>query len=1154
MVRKIFIVLLCVMLVPIASSQALGASAWYVVKSTNTTVKYIQDTTTTEYDSGKWSSAAATTNDTVSLAAFFSLSTLQAGDVVYIKEGTITANATKITQDITVYGGFKDSDTTIDSRTGNTTIQQNTTKPSPVIRIGNSSTKSNVKLDGLTLTGGNSSNYGGGVFNYGTLEITNCTITGNKATSRGGGIYNYGGTLTVTNCTISANNSGLTGGGVYNLGGTLTMINCTISDNTAGSANETSNTTGGGIANYNNGTTSGTLTMINCTISNNNVMGTASTYGGGVRNSGSTLTMTNCTITNNTVTKTANGTGISNASTGTLTMTNTFLWGNTKLINGTITATYCAAPTQLTGTGNIAISSWNTQKSKEVEVNGVTHTVYRIEDNPELSDLEGAGTNTNDTPEKDQLGHTRYNPPCIGAVEIVHAPVMSKTLTIDAAEGKAITMVTAVQGLDIKWSTSGKLPDGLAASNTDKTFTISGTPAIGTASNSPYTYKVTAANSAGTTTSTVTINVGIAAPILSCDNVIILTEGETMTALTITALNGNNKMTWAGSGTLPNGLTASNKNNTFTISGTPSKGTASDSMYNYIVTAENTAGKTIEVITIVVLKSLPGVPERLSLSAPVLFETDIAHSLHEGSENLPIRVIAIAGTNITWSGSGTLPKGLEVSSRDNVFSITGTPAEGTNANSPYNYTVKASNTAGTAKANVVITVIAAGSSPVKPVLSDSEINNTYNEGSTIEDIIIKAVSGDNLTWSASGTLPDGLTVTESDDSKGFTISGKIAMNTAGSYYYTLTAKNSSGEAGCVVKITVEKFTLNPDTMPEPETNQTLSEYLSDTLNLSREQMTALTEIKIPSRVTTLDRIDELMPNLKVLDLTEADSLGENLDLSVLGDLELEELNLSGNSAIKTLKLSDCNIQIVNAESCRELVSINIAGNEFIEELYLDSTDISEINTRYCINLKTLHFANAKVSRLDFTGCNEMRELIFKNNRVRRFNQDHFGLSKLEIINAKNQNAIESSIKKRFDLMAFMLSSESDSDSDFDSDSDSESGEVNDDENITSGVLVINSAVSSGDKNLIDITGYDDSGNAIEYDASEYADTGEIKFKEAPAKIVYNYDTGLSKMDVTISGAPNDISDLGGSGGCDSGFTSGALLMLTGLAFIHRRKR
>ncbi|MBO7725758.1 MAG: hypothetical protein J6S40_04765, partial [Thermoguttaceae bacterium] len=63
-----------------------------------------------------------------------------------------------------------------------------------------------VELIGLTITGGNNS-YGGGIYNDGTLTITNSTISGNTASYDGGGIYNIA-TLTLTNTIISLNYAG----------------------------------------------------------------------------------------------------------------------------------------------------------------------------------------------------------------------------------------------------------------------------------------------------------------------------------------------------------------------------------------------------------------------------------------------------------------------------------------------------------------------------------------------------------------------------------------------------------------------------------------------------------------------------------------------------------------------------------------------------------------------------------------------------------------------------------------------------------------------------------------------------------------------------------------------------------------------------------
>ena len=165
-----------------------------------------------------------------------------------------------------------------------------------------------------------------------------------------------------------------------------------------------------------------------------------------------------------------------------------------------------------------------------------------------------------------------------------------------------------------------------------------------------------------------------------------------------------------------------------------------------------------------------------------------------------------------------------------------------------------------------------GDDTTKPVLSDSEINCTYQEGNMIDVIIIRATEGENLTWSVSGSLPAGLTGAESDSNTSYTISGKLAIGTAGRYSYTVIAKNSAGEASSVVIITVERFSLNLDELPEPSENMTLSDYLSGMLGLSPEQLSTFTEFKVPPKITSLEGIDELMPNLRRLDLTEADAL------------------------------------------------------------------------------------------------------------------------------------------------------------------------------------------------------------------------------------------------------------------------------------------
>lgn len=88
---------------------------------------------------------------------------------------------------------------------------------------------------------------GGGIYNFGTLSLTNCTVTENSA-ELGGGIYNDRGDLMVTNSTVSWNEEG---GGIYNDQGTVTLINSTVTQNGQW-----------GLSN-----SRGVVAMTNCTIS-----------------------------------------------------------------------------------------------------------------------------------------------------------------------------------------------------------------------------------------------------------------------------------------------------------------------------------------------------------------------------------------------------------------------------------------------------------------------------------------------------------------------------------------------------------------------------------------------------------------------------------------------------------------------------------------------------------------------------------------------------------------------------------------------------------------------------------------------------------------------------------------------------------------------
>ena len=101
----------------------------------------------------------------------------------------------------------------------------------------------NAAIEGLTIKNGKASgtpSFGGGIFNAGTLTLSNSTVSGNTA-NYGGGIFNAGtGTLTLTNSTVSGNTAtNESGGGGIRNANTLTVTNSTLSGNSAPS--------GGGI-------------------------------------------------------------------------------------------------------------------------------------------------------------------------------------------------------------------------------------------------------------------------------------------------------------------------------------------------------------------------------------------------------------------------------------------------------------------------------------------------------------------------------------------------------------------------------------------------------------------------------------------------------------------------------------------------------------------------------------------------------------------------------------------------------------------------------------------------------------------------------------------------------------------------------------------
>ncbi|MEL6852394.1 MAG: choice-of-anchor Q domain-containing protein, partial [Bacteroidota bacterium] len=148
-------------------------------------------------------------------------------------------------------------------------------------RIFNVDFGTTARISQLTIQQGFDGLQGGGLINFGTLELIEVLLLANNAGSQGGAIYNQG-NLTVTNSTFLANGATTAGGAVYNDANPMNMTGCAVVSNTA---------TNGAIFNL-----SSNVDLINNTLSGN----TVTNLGGAVYHDGGNLLISSCTITQNT--------------------------------------------------------------------------------------------------------------------------------------------------------------------------------------------------------------------------------------------------------------------------------------------------------------------------------------------------------------------------------------------------------------------------------------------------------------------------------------------------------------------------------------------------------------------------------------------------------------------------------------------------------------------------------------------------------------------------------------------------------------------------------------------------------------------------------------------------------------------------------------
>jgi len=207
-------------------------------------------------------------------------SSIQSAIDAAIAGDTISVDAGTYNEDITLVNGIQ----VLGAGEASTTI--NGTGTGSVVTA--SGAGPTTKLDGFTITGGNTPASGGGgmYIDNSSLTVSNCTFSGNTApvagmpAGLGGGMHNANNSSpTITNCTFSGNSANQGGGGMCNSNSSPTVTDCTFFDNSTRFG-------GAGMANRNS-----SPTITDCTFYNN-----TGNYVGGMSNYDSPATVTNCTF------------------------------------------------------------------------------------------------------------------------------------------------------------------------------------------------------------------------------------------------------------------------------------------------------------------------------------------------------------------------------------------------------------------------------------------------------------------------------------------------------------------------------------------------------------------------------------------------------------------------------------------------------------------------------------------------------------------------------------------------------------------------------------------------------------------------------------------------------------------------------------------
>lgn len=313
-------------------------------------------------------------------------------------------------------------------------------------------------------------------------------------------------------------------------------------------------------------------------------------------------------------------------------------------------------------------------------------------------------------------------------------------------------------GAVVSYTVSPSLPSGLSINPASGSLT--GTPSAVTPS---AIYTVTATNSGGSTTASVSITVNDVPPsvLAYSTSPAIYTKGSAISDNVPTS-SGGPVVLYSVAPNLPAGLSIDLASGV--ITGTP---TQISTAATFAVTASNSGGSTTANLSITVNDVRPSGLTYSTTSAVYTRGSAIVANTPSSS----------GGAVISYSVAPALPAGLALSTVSGA--ITGTP---TSLATVGTYTVTATNSGGSTSASVSITV-----NDVPPsALAYSQNPATYTVGAAVPANTPSSLGGPVVSYSISPALPTGLTFSTSSGAIGGTTL-VMADST-----HTVTARNSGG--------------------------------------------------------------------------------------------------------------------------------------------------------------------------------------------------------------------------------------------------------------------------------------------------------------------------------------------------------------------------